>query len=55
MVYRPTTNELEHGDLTLPATGRPVVYSTRGVVSSGHYLTSMAGMRMLLSGGPFSP
>ena len=31
--------------------GRPVIYATEGVVSSGHYLTSMAGMRMLLSGG----
>jgi gamma-glutamyltranspeptidase/glutathione hydrolase len=34
-----------------PATGRPVVYATNGIISSGHYLTSMAGMRMLLSGG----
>ena len=30
--------------------GRPVIYATQGVVSSGHYLTSIAGMRMLLSG-----
>ncbi len=34
-----------------PMTGRPVVYATRGVVSSGHYLTSMAGMRVLIGGG----
>ena len=34
-----------------PRTGRPVVAGTQGIVSSGHYLTSMAGMRMLLSGG----
>ena len=34
-----------------PATGRPVVYATQGVISSGHYLTSMAGMRMLVGGG----
>ena len=34
-----------------PPTGRPVVAGTRGVISSGHYLTSMAGMRMMLSGG----
>jgi gamma-glutamyltranspeptidase/glutathione hydrolase len=34
-----------------PPTGRPVVYATQGVISSGHYLTSMAGMRMLLTGG----
>ena len=51
MVQQQTAYELETGDLKLPATGRPVVYSTHGVISSGHYLTSMAGMRMLLSGG----
>ena len=33
------------------STSRPVIYGTQGVISSGHYLTSMAGMRMLLSGG----
>lgn len=42
---------LEQGDIIRPATGRPVVYATQGIISSGHYLTSMAGMRMLLSGG----
>ncbi|PKB78373.1 MAG: hypothetical protein BZY88_18825 [SAR202 cluster bacterium Io17-Chloro-G9] len=35
----------------MQATGRPIVYSTQGVISSGHYLTSMAGMRMLVAGG----
>ncbi len=33
------------------STSRPVIYGTQGVISSGHYLTSMAGMRMLLSDG----
>jgi len=33
------------------ATTRPVVAGTQGVVSAGHPLVSMAGMRMLLSGG----
>ena len=33
------------------STSRPVIYGTQGVISSGHYLTSMAGMRMMLSGG----
>ena len=46
-----TGYELEQGDLQLPATGRPVIRSSRGVISSGHYLTSMAGMRVLLNGG----
>ena len=32
-------------------TSRPVIYGTQGVISSGHYLTSMAGMRMILDGG----
>ena len=41
----------EQGDPSRPSTGRPVVYATRGIISSGHYLTSMAGMRMLLAGG----
>ena len=40
-----------HAGSSLQATGRPVVYSTQGVISSGQYLKSMAGMRMLLDGG----
>ena len=44
-------HNLEQGDIALPSTGRPVVRSNQGVISSGHYLTSMAGMRMLLAGG----
>ncbi len=34
-----------------PLTGRPVIYATQGLISSGHCLTSMAGMQMLLAGG----
>ena len=41
--------DTEH--LALRDTTRPVVRATQGVVSSGHYLTSMAGMRLLMSGG----
>ena len=37
--------------LSLRETTRPVVSATQGVISSGHYLTSMAGMRLLLSDG----
>jgi gamma-glutamyltranspeptidase/glutathione hydrolase len=33
------------------ATTRPVVSGTQGVVSAGHPLVAMAGMRMLLAGG----
>lgn len=43
--------QLEQGDLAIPPTGRPVIYATQGVISSGHYLTSMAGMRILVAGG----
>ena len=51
MTTSETTALLAQGGLTRPPTGRPVVYATQGVISSGHYLTSMAGMRMLLDGG----
>ena len=51
MAQKEALHELEQGDYKLPETGRPVVRSTKGVISSGHYLTSMAGMRMLLNGG----
>ena len=49
---RPTGRvyEIEHHSADR-ATTRPVVAGTQGVVSSGHPLVSMAGMRMLLSGG----
>ena len=50
----PTPNHvstIEDDHLAWTATSRPVVYGTQGVISSGHYLTSMAGMRMMLSGG----
>lgn len=41
----------EQGNTTQQSTGRPVIRSAEGVISSGHYLTSMAGMKMLISGG----
>ena len=48
----PKRTEIADTDATSrPRTGRPVVAGTQGVISSGHYLTSMAGMRMMLSGG----
>src|SRR2546422_8017535 len=43
-------HELEHHAADRART-RPVVSGTQGVVSAGHPLVSMAGMRMLLSGG----
>jgi gamma-glutamyltranspeptidase/glutathione hydrolase len=46
-----TTDQGDHGATERPPTGRPVIYATQGVISSGHYLTSMAGMRLLVSGG----
>ena len=51
MVIQQTVHNLEQGDVSLPETGRPVVRSNEGVISSGHYLTSMAGMKMLMAGG----
>ena len=48
----PITNKKSDTDATrLLETSRPVVSGTRGIISSGHYLTSMAGMRMMLIGG----
>src|SRR5438105_13437292 len=46
----PPINELEHHAADR-ATTRPVVSGTQGVVSAGHPLVSVAGMRMLVSGG----
>src|SRR5262247_1801196 len=43
-------HEMEHHAADR-ATTRPVVAGTQGVVSAGHPLVSMAGMRMLLAGG----
>lgn len=43
--------QLEQGTSHLPSTGRPVVKGSNGIISTGHYLTSMAGMRILLNGG----
>src|SRR5262245_26056810 len=46
----PRVHEMAHHTADW-ATTRPVVSGTQGVVSAGHPLVSMAGMRMLLSGG----
>jgi len=46
----PRVHEIEHHDAERVTT-RPVVSGTQGVVSAGHPLVSMAGMRMLLAGG----
>jgi gamma-glutamyltranspeptidase / glutathione hydrolase len=43
-------HEMEHHSAER-ATTRPVVSGTQGVVSAGHPLVAMAGMRMLLAGG----
>ena len=51
MATQQTAVNTEQGNTTQQATGRPVIRSTEGVISSGHYLTSMAGTRMLLNGG----
>ena len=51
MVSQQTAIDTEQGNVTQQSTGRPVIRSTQGVISSGHYLTSMAGTQMLLTGG----
>ena len=51
MVRQQSAVNTEQGNVTQQSTGRPVIRSTEGVISSGHYLTSMAGMKMLLTGG----
>ena len=51
MVSQQTVVNTEQSNVTAQSTGRPVIRSTEGVISTGHYLTSMAGTRMLLSGG----
>ena len=51
MTISSSASAMEQGNAVQQTTGRPVVYGTQGVISSGHYLTSMAGMRMMLSGG----
>src|SRR6185369_11470040 len=43
-------HEFEH-HTTDRKTTRPVVSGTQGIVTGGHPLVSMAGMRMLLTGG----
>src|SRR5258705_288919 len=43
-------HEMEHHAADW-ATTRPMVSGTHGVVATGHPLVSMAGMRMLLTGG----
>ena len=51
MTIRDASLQGEHGDISLPPTGRPVVRGTRGLVAAGHYLTAMSAMRVLLNGG----
>ena len=51
MVSQQAAVNTEQGNTAQQSTGRPVIRSTEGVISSGHYLTSMAGTRMLLAGG----
>ena len=46
----PIHHQSEHTEVD-HATGRPVIRGRRGIVSTGHSLTSMAAMRQLLSGG----
>ena len=51
MVIRRESLLPEHVEFQKSATGRAAVSGTRGVVSSGHHLVSLSGMKMLLNGG----
>ncbi len=51
MTTQDSVYRMEQSGAALPETGRPVIRSNSGVISSGHYLTSMAGTRILLAGG----
>ncbi len=51
MVIRRETLLPEHVEFQRGATGRPPVSGTQGIVSSGHHLVSLSGMKMLLNGG----
>lgn len=42
---------LEMGDNARPATSRPTIYGLQYVISTGHWLTTQAGVRMLDAGG----
>lgn len=42
---------MEQGDGVLPLTSRPNIYAMENVVSAGHWLTSIAGARILITGG----
>lgn len=42
---------MEQGDRVRPRTTRPTIYGLRSVISTGHWLTTHAGVRMLLAGG----
>ena len=46
----PIHHQSEHTEVD-HSTGRPVIRGRNGIVATGHYLTSMAAMRQLLSGG----
>src|SRR4030095_347112 len=46
----PRVHEIEHHSAER-ATTRPVVSGTQGVVTAGHPLVAMAGMRMLIARG----
>ena len=46
----PIHHQSEHTEVDY-SIGRPVIRGRRGIVCTGHYLTSMAAMRLLLSGG----
>ena len=51
MIMQDSPIPLGNANATIPIATRPVIRGTQGMVSAGHYLTTMSAVRMLLSGG----
>ena len=51
MVMQDSPIFLGNTNANIPIATRPVIRGTQGMVSAGHYLTTMSAVRMLLSGG----
>ena len=51
MIMQDSPRQKAGANATNPIATRPVIRGTEGMVSAGHYLTTMSAVRMLLTGG----